>query len=360
MPLSAYCLELSMGLFERWKIIPTWVKVVPVVLLLVVIAITHANLRVTHPDLVPLIRHAYYLPLFMASALFGFKGGMACAVFIALNFGEDLFGPSTLSTEAKLYLALTVGVYFLVGGITGILIDRERRESERSKKMRELAALGQAAAAVAHEMKTPLIAIGGFAQRIYRNLEPDNPHREKLKIIVDQVAHMEQLLREVLEYSRPVKLELEQHALREVVQDVLELASLLAEESNVSLVADLAPTPVEATVDSRLLKQVLLNLVQNAIQASPHGSSVRVATRREGGYGLIIVSDEGCGITPEDGEHLFDPFFTTRRKGTGLGLAIVKKIIQAHGGNIEFSSEPGRGSTFTARVPLVCENQEQA
>lgn len=349
-----------MGWFDRWKIIPAWVKIVPLVVLLAVIAIVHANMRISHPDLVPLVRHAYYLPLFMASVLFGFKGGIACAIFIAMNFGEDLVGPSTLSTEAKLYLALTVGVYFLVGGITGFLIDRERREAERSKKMRELATLGQAAAAVAHEMKTPLIAIGGFALRIYRDLEPENPHREKLRIIVDQVAHMEHLLREVLEYSRPVKLDQEQHTLREVVQEVLDLASLLAEESNVRLVPDLAETPVEASVDRRLLVQVLLNLVQNAIQASPQGSEVKVTTKRDTDDGLIIVGDQGCGINHDDAEHVFDPFFTTKRKGTGLGLAIVQKIVEAHGGSINFSSQPGQGSTFTVRVPLAGNNAVQA
>ena len=348
--------DLAMGFSDRWKVVPVWAKVVPLVALLACIAVVHANMRVSHPDLVPLVRHAYYLPLFMASVLFGFKGGIACAIFIALNFGEDLVGPSTLTTEAKIYLALTVCVYFLVGGITGFLIDRERREAARMEKMRELASLGQAAAAVAHEMKTPLIAIGGFAMRIYRDLEPENPHREKLRIIVDQVAHMEHLLREVLEYSRPVKLETRRHALREIVREVLDLASLLAEESDVRLVADLAQTPVEVPVDRRLLTQVLLNLVQNAVQASPQGSVVRVSTGRDGQDGLIVVSDQGCGINEDDAKHVFDPFFTTKRKGTGLGLAIVQKIVQAHGGRIHLSSRPGQGSTFTVRVPLASGN----
>lgn len=340
-------------LMHRWKIVPLWLKMTPMVLLLAGLPVLQAYLEHERPEFVPILRHAYYLPLFMASALFGLRGGLICALVISFNFFEDVFGRAGVDMTQRLYMAAGVGVYFLVGGITGFLIDREKREARRVKHMQEMAALGQAAAALAHEMKTPLIAIGGFAQQIYRTLEPDHPHRAKLKIIVDQVAHMEQLMREVLDYSRTMQLRLERAHLRDVVGEVLSLASLLAEQSGVILQPDLPPQPVEALIDKGRLRQVLLNLVQNAIQASPRGARVLVSTAQEGAFGVIVVGDQGCGIGQEDKEKIFNPFFTTKRQGTGLGLAVAQKIVQAHGGAIELESEPGRGSRFTVRLPLA-------
>lgn len=340
-------------LLRGWKVVPLWLKVAPMIVLLAGLPLLQAYLEHHRPDLVPLMRHAYYLPLFMASVLFGLRGGLLCALAISFNFFEDVVGQRSVDLTQRLYMAAGVGVYFLVGGVTGFLVDREKREAQRLKHMQEMAALGQAAAALAHEMKTPLIAIGGFAQQIYRTLEDDHPHRAKLKIIVDQVAHMEQLMREVLDYVRPMQLRLERAYLREVVEEARSLASLFAEQSGVSLELELPPQPVEALIDKGRLRQVLLNLMQNAIQASPRGARVIVSTAREGDFGLITVGDQGCGIAAEDLARIFNPFFTTKRQGTGLGLAVAQKIVQAHGGGIESRSAPGQGSSFTVRLPLA-------
>ncbi len=338
---------------RRWRIIPTWVKVVPIVALVAVLSAIHQN-DPTHQTLFAATVHRlFFLPLFLASLLFGVRGGLLCAAVISLNFVPNLLGNPGQEVASRLDTGMEVMLYFVTAFITGLFVDRERREAKRLKQAEDLALLGQAAAAVAHELKTPLVAIGGFALHIYRDLEEDHPHRRKLRIIVDQVAHMEQLLREMLDYSRPLELRLKPQPLNNLVREVVSLSSLLAEEAGVELREDLDARLGQSVMDGARVKQVILNLVQNAVQASPRGGTVRVSTRLGREYAELRVADQGPGIPPEHRDKLFFPFFTTKQGGTGLGLAISHKIIEAHGGTVELVESSESGSTFRVRLPLA-------
>lgn len=337
---------------QRLKIIPTRVKVIPVLILLVAIGILHAWLLNRNPMLAMAVRGLFLLPLFMASLLFGLKGGLICAAVISAEY-LVIFLDNAISASFGVFTMVEIGLTFLTGAITGALVDREAREAQRLKKAERLALLGMAAAAVAHELKNPLVAIGGFTQRVYRDLEPEHPHREKLAIVVEQVAHMEALLREMLDYSRPVELDLKRYSLNRLVEEVLVMAAPQAEQAKVELVTRLSPRDPAPRLDAGRMKQVLLNLVLNAVQASPQGGRVEVRTRRAGrGQVAVEVRDQGVGIPPEELEKIFLPFFTTKPKGTGLGLAISHKLVEAHGGRLEVESTPGQGSTFTVVLPL--------
>lgn len=335
---------------RRWRIVPTWLKVAPVVLLLILLSLIHYQVVHSHPDLVPLIQRLFFLPLFMASLLFGLRGGVICAALISLNYLYLLFMPNQ-DPHSGLAASLEVALYFFTGAITGWLVDRERREARRVQEAESLALLGQAAAAVAHELKTPLVAIGGFAQRIHRDLEQGHPHWEQLRIIVDQVAHMENLLKEMLDYTRPLELKLDQHDLGALISDVVTLTALPAKEAGVRIRADLPRQGLIVRADAGRLKQVLLNLVHNAVQASPQGSEVKIGVALEDAEILVQVQDMGCGISPEDMERIYFPFYTTKQGGTGLGLAISLKNIQAHGGRLSVESQPQAGSTFRVHLP---------
>jgi signal transduction histidine kinase len=339
---------------RQWGVLPTWVKMIPVAGLWLAFSISLAHLR---PDQGAL-RHAlgglFYLPLFMASLLFGLRGGLILAFLISLNYYPNLAHPlEGLDGRWLMTTGLDVALYFLTGLVTGVIADRERREARRLKEAENLALLGQAAAAVAHELKSPLIAIGGFAQRMQRDLDEGHPHLRMLSIIVEQARHMEQLLREMLDYSRPLDLNLEHQPLPPLVEECLELLAHQAEQKGVTLETQGSPYLPIPELDPGRIKQVLLNLVQNAIQASSRGGAVRVETRQEGGWLLLEVRDQGSGIRKEDQAKVFFPFFTTKRQGTGLGLAIARKIVESHGGQLEFSSHPGKGTTFSLHLPLV-------
>lgn len=337
---------------RRWSIIPTWVKVVPVAMLLAALSLAHYLLLPVRPDLSALVQRLFFLPLFMASLLFGLRGGLICAALICLNYFDFFLVPNPGRAAAFLVI-LELGLYFFTGALTGLLVDRERREARRLKEAENLALLGQAAAAVAHELKTPLIAIGGFAQRIQRDLEPDHPYRYQLKIIVDQVAHMETLLRQMLDYTRPLELRLVPVKLAGLVAEVFTLTESMAQERGVRLLNQLNGRGLRVGADKGRLRQVLINLVQNAVQASPRGGEVAVRAQADKDQVALEVTDQGPGIAPEDQEKIFFPFFTTKQGGTGLGLAITRKNVLAHGGTIELESAPGEGSIFRVILPRV-------
>ncbi|MFH1059021.1 MAG: ATP-binding protein [Pseudomonadota bacterium] len=340
------------GLLRRWQIIPTWAKVVPVALLLAGLSLAHSRLLDTGSPLLAVVQRLFFLPLFMACLLFGLRGGLSAALLISLNYYQPLIAAQSSPPDGSLTINLVeLGLYFLTGIIIGLIVDRERRESQRLKQNQDLALLGQATAAVAHELKTPLVAIGGFAQRMLRESPAEHPHHRQLEIIVAQVGHMERLLREMLDYSRPLHLNLASQDLGPLMAECAELAGELAQNHGVRVVCDPGSHSACAVVDAARLKQVTLNLLQNAIQASPRGSQVWLSARAGGDEVRLEVSDQGCGIPREDTGRIFFPFFTTKHQGTGLGLAISRKIVAAHGGSLELDSQPGQGSVFCVRLP---------
>ena len=213
-----------------------------------------------------------------------------------------------------------MGLYFLTGGLTGFLVDRERRESRRVKEAENLALLGQAAAAVAHELKTPLIAIGGFAQRIQRDLEPSHPYRHQLSIIVDQVRHMENLLRQMLDYSRPLELQRRPVPIDKLVEEVFALTAPAAQERGVALEQELPDNGLTLAGDPGRMQQVLINLVNNAVQASPQGGKVMVRATQGKDQVVLEVSDQGVGVPEEErGKNLL-PLFHHQERGHRPGL----------------------------------------
>ncbi|MFZ5585603.1 MAG: ATP-binding protein [Thermodesulfobacteriota bacterium] len=340
------------GLLRRWQIIPTWAKVTPVALLLAGLSLAHAHLLETGSPLLATVQRLFFLPLFLSCLLFGLRGGLSAALLISLNYYQPIIAARHDPAGGALTINLVeVGLYFLTGLVIGLIVDRERRETARLKQAQDLALLGQAAAAVAHELKTPLVAIGGFAQRMLRDLEPDHPHHRPLGIIVEQAGHMERLLREMLDYSRPLSLRLASQDLGRLMRECADLTEDLAEAQGVRVVCDPGPESACAQVDAARLKQVTINLLQNAIQASERGGQVWLCARQDDKEVRLEVSDQGCGIPREDQERVFSPFFTTKRQGTGLGLAICRKIVVAHGGSLELASQPGQGSTFRVRLP---------
>lgn len=235
-----------------------------------------------------------------------------------------------------------------------------RRMQERDR----LAALGQMAAGLAHEVKNPLGAIKGAAQLL---AEPEegtvtDPHsREFLGIILEEVDRLDRVVGSVLDYARPSKGNPGAVDVNAVVRRTLQVLSS-AQQSDHDVTVELGDGLPLVRADAEQLRQVLMNLVQNALQAtSGKGGGVSVSTRcRPGGPGKnecieIAVRDHGTGITPQVLKSLFVPFFTTKEKGTGLGLAISQRLVEEWGGRIEVVSQPGAGSTFSVVLPAGIE-----
>ena len=238
------------------------------------------------------------------------------------------------------------------------IIQREKAE-KNLRESESLAAMGRAMAAVAHDMKTPLIAIGGFTRLAQKRIEDDSPIQDQLEIVVKETQRMENMVKSMLDFSRPLELECSKGDIGQLVAECLAIVAPLAQEKKIKLCSRLdSGTPTVAYLDFMRMKQVLINLMTNAIQASQEGEDVIIGCDTNGENLLVNVIDYGCGIPPDKRQAIFSPFYTSKKEGTGLGLAIVKKIIEAHQGHIEISDNPGKGITFRVAIPLDLSSHE--
>ncbi|MBI3016049.1 MAG: hypothetical protein HYY65_13545 [Candidatus Tectomicrobia bacterium] len=233
---------------------------------------------------------------------------------------------------------------------------RARVLEKEAEERHRLASLGNLAAGVAHEVRNPLNAIGMGLQRLQREFRPGSAqdgaeYQEILRVIRDEVNRLNGIIENFLTLARPMNLQKEPVSLSTVVS---ELETLLREEiraKGLHWETRLEPNLPAVAADPRQLKQALMNLILNGIQATPpEGSLELLATPNDRGI-LLSVRDSGAGISPEDRERIFDPYFTTKQGGTGLGLTLARQIIEAHAGRISVESSPGQGSTFTLWLP---------
>ncbi|MFL5356030.1 ATP-binding protein [Archangium sp.] len=226
-------------------------------------------------------------------------------------------------------------------------------------KRERLAALGELSAIVAHEVRNPLGVIFNAVASLRRMIKPDGDAGMLLDILAEESDRLNRMVGDLLDYTLPREPILQQEDVLKVLQDAVDAAKALQGGTNprISLSTEVAPELPRVPLDRRLIRQALVNVLVNAIQSMPQGGLVRVSARSEphGGKELlrIDVADHGCGIPTELVHRVFEPFFTTKAQGTGLGLAVVKRIIEEHHGEMSLESAPGRGTTFTFRLPLT-------
>ncbi len=223
---------------------------------------------------------------------------------------------------------------------------REERVAEAEAQLRRLQSVG---AKVAHELKNPLASIKGLCQLVARAPEGERT-QERLAVVASEISRMETILNEYLSFSRPLEdLRPESFDLTALARDVLDVLAGRADQGGVVLALDGSPTPVQG--DPRRLKEALINLVANAIEATPSGGSVQLRVRNSGAGITLEVKDSGRGIAREDLERLGTSFFTTRPNGTGLGVVLAQGVITQHGGSLSYSSAVGQGTTATILLP---------
>ena len=212
---------------------------------------------------------------------------------------------------------------------------------ERLMHSERFAAVGEAAAYVSHEIKNPLMVIGGLAGQVARRLTEDSAAREKLHIIQGEVRRLESFLGELRDFLRPVHPNKQEVDLNAIILEVKALMGPAAEEKGLNLEDDLDPRLPRLQADPNQLNQVLVNLIKNAMEATESGDRITLSTGSEDGQVWFSIQDNGKGMSPEVQEKVFHPFFTTKEKGTGLGLAVIHKIITDHNGTIALETVPG-------------------
>ena len=240
---------------------------------------------------------------------------------------------------------------------------RARIEAQRSAENRliqaaKLAAVGEMAAGIAHELNNPLTSVTGFAELALEGVPEGNETRTDLEMVLREALRARDVVRRLLDFARQSESTRSRASLNKVVEDVVALSRHLIHTSGVELSLDLEKELPWATVDVNQMKQVLLNLVHNALQAMPDGGELRIrtesASRHHRDWVAVSVQDTGMGIPQLEQARIFEPFYTTKgnQGGTGLGLSVTYGIVTDHGGQIDVESQPGTGSKFIVWLPL--------
>lgn len=345
-----------------------------VVLAILAILLIDTAQRIT-PDYLPhwhyILHRLYYLPIIAAGLSLGWWGGLIGAVLSGASYEIHSLPAESPDAKDLLDRYLEIIVFCLVGTLSGILSDREKRARravemtarrladvyqelqnnvEHVKRAARMSALGHLSAGLAHEIRNPLASIEGAASIVQH--EPDSQSRraEFLEIIQKECRRLNRLVTNFLGFARPRAPELYPADIGQLIDSLLLLLSQTAAKGltiEKHVMSGLRPLPC----DAEQLKQVLLNLALNSMQAMERGGRILIAAAEETGTLVIRVQDQGPGIPESDVDSIFDPFFTTKQTGTGLGLPVAYQIVAQHGGELLLEKNGRQGACFAVRLP---------
>lgn len=238
-------------------------------------------------------------------------------------------------------------------------LDRLRQMEAEMRQKQQLAAFGEAAAVIAHEIRNPLGIIKTSSQVVRMKSRLGPAEDRMIGFVLEEVRRIDNLIQDILDYVRPRELQHEAIDLRDVVSNVAEATRPALAERGIQEVVVKADDPLPVMGDRDRLHQALLNLVLNAMDAMPDGGALQIVGERQNGVAKISIADQGVGMSDEVRARAFDPFFTTKTRGAGLGLAKVQSIVRDHGGSIRCDTMAGRGTTFTICL-TVTQNQGES
>ncbi len=320
-----------------------------IVVSVLIISYLHYSTVPDIQDLHNIFAELYYIPLMIGALVFGLRGAVITFICVSVLYIPHIIlnWTGTLSfTLNKLLHALISGLFAF---LAGFLVDREKKLREQSEKDRYLAGLGQAAAAIVHDLKNPLISIMGFARRLRQGKGEVSTASD---IIVRSAESMELIVHDVLDFAKPVKTEIKFDDVCNIVRRTCESCSEKSDKRGIALEVKTPAEPVNIPVDRPHMERALINILNNAIDASNNGETVTIQLEAGQDDVRLKVKDNGEGMDRETLENAFIPFYTTKkRSGTGLGLAIAKKIIEGHLGKLHIDSQISKGTEITVSLP---------
>lgn len=303
-------------------------------------------------------RRLCYVPIILGALWFGLRGGVLTASAISLAVLPLALRDPTPALGNEEYLEMAF--YLALGLLAGALVDaRERERDGRERLQRELAesdrlaALGRAAAGIAHEVRTPLGSIQGAAEILAEDYPEGHPRRPYLGILLEECRRMGRVVEDFLSLGRPVVLHRSEVDLAAASREVTGALAAEARERGVALEVEAPGEPLLLEADPDRLRQVLVNLASNALAVSPRGAGVSLRVVRAGAEARLEVLDRGPGVPEEQRERIFEPFYSRRPDGTGLGLAVARLVARAHGGDLRCEPRAGGGSRFVLRLPAA-------
>jgi two-component system, sporulation sensor kinase E len=284
-----------------------------------------------------------------------------CPVFHTLatrEYAESML--TRVDTEGRLHYFRIYAYPILdeLGSMTHVLVMRRditsRTQRERHQQQSErLAVIGEMSMYLAHEIRNPLFAIGGFTNSLITSGRLEERDLAKLKIIAEEAKRLDAMLTSILNFAAQGETAIDKVDVRKAIEEVVELMRIGYCQQGFCFMTQIQPELPFVRGDSERIKQCLINLIKNALEAMDKGGTVNVRARLEREFVLIQVEDTGVGMSEGQLEKAFSPFFTTKKKGYGLGLSMIKKIIEEYGGHVEIASKEGKGTTVTLKIPPV-------
>jgi two-component system, NtrC family, sensor histidine kinase HydH len=353
------------------------VKVVGLIVATAFVSALHYGTDPSYAVLHGLYQRLHYVPIIVAAYWYGVRGGLLLAAGTALTYIPHIHmaWADNVAYSASQYVE--VAMFHVAGLLVGVLADGQRRltlqyrnaatsldlanrelrqSHDQLRRAERLSALGEIAAGLAHELRNPLAGVKGALEILTSRAQPGTLEAEFAELGTKELLRLDGLLTDFLTYARPRAPELREAELRPIIEHVVALLRPDAARAQVSIVAEFAPAS-GVLIDAEQMEQVLFNVLLNAVQASPRGSSVRLREDQDGHRVVIDIVDEGPGIPDELLPRIFDPFVTTKRRGTGLGLAVSSRIVAAHGGTIEAKRAEPRGTRMRIGLPLGAPTQ---
>ncbi len=324
------------------------VSAIPIVVMILFISYLHyASIGEGHA-LHNIYRELFYIPVFLGALAYGLRGA---ALFYLLVF--VLYFPYVLMTwpgailnETNRLLPLLLQGTFAF--VAGYLVDREKKHRAQLEKNRYLTEIGRISTVIVHDLKNPLVAILGFAERLK---EGKGKVDTAAQAIINSAEKMQKIVSDVLDFAAPIRLDTKEEDIRNIVANGVAACRMKAEQRNVTLSTNLPSHPVIRSVDSFHLERALMNFIANAIEASSEGQSVTVHVALAHGCACIRIRDQGSGMDRKTVENIFLPFFTSKKGGTGLGMPIAKRIIDGQQGKIHVTSKSGQGTEVAIELP---------
>jgi two-component system, NtrC family, sensor histidine kinase HydH len=350
---------------------------VPAIILICAIFLISALHFLTPVDslvLHQIYQRLYYIPIILAALWYGWRGGLGAALLASLSYVPHIaLHWQHQNYDYALNQYAEIALFFVIGAVTGWLGDQKRRERERAERinnelqtayaeLREtvasllqaerLSSLAEIASGVVHEVRNPLGAIKGAVEILEDELAPDSPRREFAHIAKTEVERIDRLVQEFFHFARAKEPNKKPTEINELIRSVRLLIENQADNQKVHISEELAADLPSFSLDAEQIKQVLLNLAINSLQAMPAGGKLVFRTFLANDKLYVETEDTGGGIDKAIKAKIFDPFFTTKDKGLGLGLSVVYKIIKQHDGQIEILDTP-LGTKFVLTFRIV-------
>jgi signal transduction histidine kinase len=260
-------------------------------------------------------------------------------------------GPFTAGLLVGVIGCLAIACIVAIRAVKRVVrLERRARDAER------LAELGTLTGGLAHEIKNPLSTVQLNLQLLAEDLTPDNPAYSRivnrLKTVQKETSRLRDILEDFLRYAGKLELDRQPTDLNELLEELVDFFLPQAQAQKARVRLKRSEQPIVAPIDAKLIKQAVLNLMLNALQAMPEGGELILSTGQRDGQALVDVIDTGRGISPSAIDKIFQAYYTSKKGGTGLGLAMAQRIVKEHGGELSVTSEPGKGSDFTLRLPM--------